>query len=170
MHDIRIGSLNKALTANSQEPDWSLIEAVATEPTTGTFVSNLNMGQQELKIHPCSASNPTTDFFMRLWGWNHHGVVNDVNRVIWLPFLIVEVHCVVGKKGGRQSRLLSAIEHFAEKIELVQGTVGKNGIIVSLKGEAAWMRVDLQFSQKFQFDFRSGTATENNALWSEITS
>src|SRR5438132_12729893 len=137
-------SLTKALQqGNSQNTGFAQLDLL-TGPPPGDGIWDLGQGgmaaPNRLILFPVCDGSLGSSFSMRLYGWRDLSLPgNDVNKVVWIPYLLVELACVASNMSGPGGigiagpsyRYLSDSEYLVDTITLTQGNLGVTGSINS---------------------------------------
>jgi hypothetical protein len=168
------GSLQKALTRNSDQTSFRTLPIRTTEPGSvsnsdnsgpsddGTFAVSSGGGataNNNICVYPYCRGEPGAEFWVRLWGWQNFGV--NPNTLLWKKRMLAELMCVAGTQRGVDGKVIRENEYFASRVIVTRGSA------YAVQDEIAWATVNLRACRRFQFDIAMGDELPafGNALW-----
>lgn len=166
--------LTKALSVNSQSPEYAIVKTTGSEPTGDGVWPAGDPGilcPNRICLVPYCEGAAGAQFTLRLYYWNCLG--NDPQIWVWQAMLLMELLCVAGdypgpsaRDGEMSRRLILDTERFCSVAAAVQGSYGDGGDTLpgSVTPAAVW--VELKGARKFQFDFQQiDQQIGMNCLW-----
>lgn len=146
----------RGLSSNSTAGSFASL----AETTTPTPITNVRRGFLLIQPFGVGANNATYD--MRVLGWRKANVGSN-----YIATVIGQWACILSADTGTASGYVLDTERYADTISQTFGP--SPTIIVSPTGDVrGWLMVDLSGALFYTLDFALGTATEANALVSEL--
>ncbi len=171
--------LSKAAQDNSQSLYFSQFTTVTTDPHITSpfpalapaflFGGEGLVAPNKIQVFPFAKGEPGVEFYTRIYGWRRLGNKDDQFQV-WLPYLLLEYFSICCNQPGQFGCLLGATEYVCDTIVATNGNLGSGYVLSPGNNLPAYVVLDLQGCQEFQFDFVAGEEFPAfpNAIWSAL--
>lgn len=163
----------QTLTVLTVTPDQIYSDGVIDFANVGVLgTPGAEFTQNRIQLIPYADGATGSTFNFRIYGWDYVDKP-DPRLGVWVPFLLAEFQATTSAVAGVAGYTISATEHLADFVKLINGSTGTTGFAGGYNGSAAatgtnlvpLVLVTVAGCRYIQFDFQKSSNVTMNCLW-----